>query len=223
MTIAQPMCYNVTAHQLFSRCYPGCTPDSDCYPCDPCGPDTVCNPRGSSDEEMGCYPCSPCNPDASCYPCSPCNPDARCYPCSPCNPDALCYPDNTGDCNPDVSCPPDDSDDDGGSGCFLTSACVCAMGLTDDCEELQLMRALRDKRKLYDNAFIDLIKEYYVIAPQIVSAINKRSDSATVYHDIYNSLVRPCVDAIKQNNEREAIALYIDKVLMLKNQYLEVL
>ena len=200
------MYYNVTLYADDDRCYPGCNPDSDCNPCNPCGPDTVCNPRNSSDEEMGCYPCSPCNPDAECSPCNPCNPDSRCYPCSPCRPDMLDESDN---------------DNNGDSGCFLTSACVEALGLPDDCEELQVLRVLRDKRKLYDDAFASLVHEYYIIAPKIVKAIDSMPECNAIYHDIYYSLVKPCVAFVKQNQENEAIKLYTDIVLKLTKIYLE--
>lgn len=192
----QAQYYDVSSYNEDNRCYPGCNPDSDCYPCNPCGPDTVCNPQNSSDEDMDCYPCRPCNPDT----------DSRCYPCSPCGPDAR-----------------DESDDDnsGGSGCFLTSACVEALGLPDNCEELQILRVLRDKRRLYDDAFDSLVRQYYEIAPKIVKAIDAMPERKAIYHGIYDSLVKPCVDFVKQNRENDAIQRYTDAVLELKGIYLE--
>ena len=41
----------------------------------------------------------------------------------------------------------DGSSDDNDSGCFLTTACIRAKGLPDDCMELQTLRAYRDDRR----------------------------------------------------------------------------
>lgn len=177
-------------------CYPGNLEESNCYPCYPCGPDTSCNPRNSSDEDMDCYPCRPCNPDT----------DSRCYPCSPCSPDTR---------------NDDDDDSSSGSGCFLTSACVEAIGLTDDCEELTRLRVLRDKRRLFDESFADLVKDYYHIAPTIVSNIESKPTRLTIYHRIYDELVAPCVELIKKNKENDAIQKYTEYVLKLKTLYFE--
>ena len=178
-----------------SACYPGDLDESDCYPCNPCGPDTSCNPRGSSDEDMDCYPCHPCNPDT----------DSRCYPCSPCSPDTR----------------DDDSSSGSGSGCFITSACTETLGLPDNCDELQTLRVLRDKRILYDDSFGKLVKEYYSIAPRIVSVIDGKLDRRAIYEQIYRTLVKPCTDLVKVNKENEAVERYSSIVMQLKEQYLE--
>ena len=54
------------------------------------------------------------------------------------------------------------------SGCFLTSACVEAKGLPDDCRELTVLRNFRDT---YLKASADGqrdVCEYYHVAPMIV-------------------------------------------------------
>ena len=202
---------------------------SGCYPCNPCTPDQT------NDDGSQCYPCNPCSPDqlgeggSQCYPCNPCGPDQRgddgsqCYPCNPCSPDqtdvggSQCYP-----CNP---CSPDQGESSyngGGSsgGCFITSACTESMGLSDRCEELQMLRVLRDKRVFYDDQFKALVKEYYIVAPKIVSAINRRSDRKELYADIYHEMVLPCVEMIKENRENEAVSLYTKYVYLLKARFL---
>lgn len=202
-----------------------------CYPCSPCSPDMT--------DENGaqCYPCNPCSPDqlgangSQCFPCHPCSPDqhnddgSQCYPCHPCSPDqrsaggGQCYPCNP--CSPDQgSSTSSSSTTDSSSGCFLTSACVKSMGLPDNCDELQTLRAFRDKRKLYDSAFKALVEEYYVIAPQIVDAINQKENAGAIYSDIYSGMVKPCVSLIKTNRDNEAISLYSKMVLNLKERYL---
>ena len=201
-----------------------------CYPCNPCVPDQT-NEDGSQ-----CYPCHPCSPDqlrsggGQCYPCNPCSPDQRsddgsqCYPCNPCSPDQRdeggnqCYP-----CHP---CMPDQGEADSSSGsssssggCFITGACTESMGLADDCDELQTLRALRDKRRLYDAEFDALVKEYYRIAPIIVQAIDASQDRKSTYAELYETMVKPCVNMVKANRENEAVALYTRTVLQLKQRY----
>ncbi|MBR5095081.1 MAG: hypothetical protein IK095_08305 [Oscillospiraceae bacterium] len=105
-------------------------------------------------------------------------------------------------------------------GCFLTSACVEARGLADDCHELQVLRAYRDGylRALPEGPAE--IEEYYAIAPQIVEAIRQRSDAAQIFDGIYETLVRPCVELIERGEPGAAHALYRETALRLKEQYL---
>ena len=202
----------------------------NCYPCSPCSPDMT--------DETGaqCSPCNPCSPDqlgvggSQCYPCHPCSPDKRrddgsqCYPCHPCSPDQTstlggqCYPCNP--CSPAEGSAPNSTTPGGSSGCFITSACVESMGLDDDCGELQTLRALRDKRRLYDRDFDALVKEYYIIAPKIVCSIDSQQNRKDIYEEIYKHMVIPCVNLIKQNQEDEAVVLYEETVMSLKRKYL---
>ena len=93
------------------------------------------------------------------------------------------------------------------------------MGLPDDCDELQTLRAFRDQRKEKDPAFADLVREYYAIAPQIVDCINNSGDSGSIYLQLYKELVVPCVQLIKQDREEEAISLYTGHVRRLQKTY----
>lgn len=201
---------NVSSASLSAGCNP-CSPDevrdgSQCNPCHPCYPDQI------TDGEQ-CNPCHPCYPDqltggSQCNPCHPCYPDQiteseQCNPCNPCNPDQW-----------------RDGGNSSGGGCFITSACVETLNLPDDCDELQTLRVLRDKRKLYDQQFSALVEEYYRIAPAIVSAIDHMPDRLARYRDIYERMVVPCVAMVKQNRENDAVQLYTDTVLELKCRYL---
>ena len=108
----------------------------------------------------------------------------------------------------------------GGGGCFLTSACVEAKGLPDDCHELTVLRRFREEylRPLPEGE--TEIAEYYDIAPQIVSTIRLREDSLSIFSDIYDSLVKPCVDLIEKGENEVAHTIYKDRVHKLKEQYL---
>jgi hypothetical protein len=65
-----------------------------------------------------------------------------------------------------------DSSSSSSGGCYLTTACVNAMGFSDNCFELTVLRNYRDSILLKTPHGKKAIREYYIIAPQIVSAIN---------------------------------------------------
>ncbi len=195
----------------FLSCNP-CSPDevrggSQCNPCNPCSPDQI---RGGSQ----CNPCNPCSPDqlrggSNCFPCNPCSPDeirggSQCNPCNPCSPDQMSG----------------GSSGTSSSGCFISSACVKSKGLPDNCEELQTLRAFRDAKKAKDPAFLELVNEYYRIAPAIVEKIDSLSNAKDIYQELYINLVCGCVALIKDNKEDEAVVLYTNIVRELQNEYL---
>lgn len=105
-------------------------------------------------------------------------------------------------------------------GCFLTTACVEAKGLPDDCDELQTLRSFRDTYLRSLDGGEEEIAEYYLAAPKIVESIKKRSDSAMVFDKIYNELVKPCVALIKAGDNQGAHELYKSYTLHLKQEYI---
>lgn len=107
----------------------------------------------------------------------------------------------------------------GSGGCFLTSACIDAKGLPDDCDELQTLRNFRDTYLRSLDGGQEEIVEYYLAAPKIVENIKKRSDSASVFDKIYDEMVMPCVELIKAGNNSGAHELYKSYTLRLKQEY----
>lgn len=100
---------------------------------------------------------------------------------------------------------------DGGSsggGCYLTSACVKAKGLPDDCHELETLRKFRDEWLKAREGGEKAVLEYYRIAPGITDAINERSDAAEIWERVYRELVLPCVALIEQGKHEDAYELY---------------
>lgn len=93
-------------------------------------------------------------------------------------------------------------------GCYLTSACVRAKHLPDDCKELQTLRAFRDNYlKLREDGEKD-IREYYEKAPLLVEKINASEKSSSVYNRIYEEMVLPCVKLIEAQEHESAYQLY---------------
>ena len=102
----------------------------------------------------------------------------------------------------------DSSDGAADEGCFLTSACVEAKGLPDDCEELTILRYYRDNYLVSHAGGKREIWEYYRIAPVIVKRINARANSKDIWNKIYEEMVLPCVRMIKTGAMEDAFQLY---------------
>ena len=106
-------------------------------------------------------------------------------------------------------------------GCYLTSACVQARGLADDCTELQTLRAFRDGWLMDQPYGSEIIHEYYHIAPAIVASIDQKPNAAAIYDAIYTQVVLPCVAFIQKQKNEDAVKIYSDTVRALKNYFVE--
>ncbi|MFA6588200.1 MAG: CFI-box-CTERM domain-containing protein [Patescibacteria group bacterium] len=104
--------------------------------------------------------------------------------------------------------------------CFLTTACVSAIGLPDDCAELQALRRFRDTYVAALPTGPDDIQEYRSIAPKIVSRISSRPNAADLYREIFTNIVRPCVNLINCGQFAEAYLLYKQKLHELRTRFL---
>ena len=105
------------------------------------------------------------------------------------------------------------------SGCFLTSACVTAKGLPDNCHELRTLRTYRDTWLSKADGGLAAISHYYIVAPKIVDAIDNLPNSKEIYDMIYEKMVRPCVLFIEQEKFTEAFILYRTMTLQLADAY----
>ena len=104
-------------------------------------------------------------------------------------------------------------------GCFLTSACVSAKGLSDNCHELQTLRHYRDNWLSKTEGGLAAIAHYYIVAPKIVAAIDKRNERIEIYEKIYEEMIQPCVEFIEQKKYQDAFELYKRMTLQLADQY----
>ncbi len=119
------------------------------------------------------------------------------------------------------NCPFKTSSSSSSTVCFLTTACVAAKNLPDDCYELETLRGFRDS---YIKGLANgekIIKEYYDIAPKIIDAIEKEPNAECIFKKLFEELVQPCVHYIEQNQNEMAYALYEKTVLKLKEKYLK--
>jgi len=99
--------------------------------------------------------------------------------------------------------------------CFLTTACVTARGLPDDCEELQVLRTFRDGylRRLPEGPA--LIEEYYARAPRIVELISRRDDARRIWEEVYQTL-RAAVHQVQRHEPEAALRTYCALVRTLE-------
>ena len=104
-------------------------------------------------------------------------------------------------------------------GCYLTSACVEAKGLADNCPELTLLREFRDGWLTEQSFGKQAIEEYYRIAPEIVVAIDRKDSAKNIWSELYESLVAPCVELIRQGEYEKAYQLYWSHAIALKRTY----
>ena len=105
-------------------------------------------------------------------------------------------------------------------GCYLTSACVEAENLSDNCVELATLRNFRESYVLSTEEGRLDIEHYYNVAPEIVNKINTLTNSQSVFKELYNTLVVTSVELIKQGELQTAYKLYKDKSIELENTYL---
>lgn len=117
-------------------------------------------------------------------------------------------------------CPNYKPADSSSSGCYLTSACVEAMGLCDNCFELTTLRDFRDNWLSKQTGGPEEIAEYYRIAPSIVDRIHSSENSLQTLKGLFDDLVRPCVELIQSGKNEAAHRLYRTTTEELKKRYL---
>lgn len=115
-------------------------------------------------------------------------------------------------------CPNFQPDKDPG-GCYLTSACVEAMGLCDCCNELTTLRRFRDNWLANQPNGQAEINEYYQIAPTIVERIHSKPNSLEILKELYETLIVPCVEHIQAGRNEAAHELYRASTISLKETY----
>lgn len=107
----------------------------------------------------------------------------------------------------------------GSSGCFVTTACIRAKNLPDDCYELETLRRFRDTYVKLQPTGKDDIALYYANAPLIVKRISELPNANEIFLALYQELVLPCVNLIDKEEYAKAYELYLNITLQLKNKY----
>lgn len=106
-----------------------------------------------------------------------------------------------------------------GGWCIITSAACAALHKPDDCDELNTLRAYRDKMKSENPLIAALIEEYYRVAPELVQKISSEVDAENIFSKLWQNSIAETYNLIQEGKNHAATALYIDMVQGLCNKY----
>ena len=105
--------------------------------------------------------------------------------------------------------------------CFITTAICEHYGKPDDCYELTLLRRFRDNWLFNQENGENLIKEYYAVAPDIVSEIERSDESNGEYGRIFTKYIEPCIKLIELSAYETCKKLYMMMVYELEKKYIK--
>lgn len=101
--------------------------------------------------------------------------------------------------------------------CFITTAICTHEGKPDDCEELTAFRGFRDGW-MRENGDVDLIEEYYEIAPAIVTAIDFGDDPEARYAALRRDYLGPCYRLLQDGKMQACREKYVEMVRDLQKE-----
>lgn len=104
--------------------------------------------------------------------------------------------------------------------CYITTAVCESMGKPDDCYELRAFRSFRDNYLMKSEEGRNLVEEYYDIAPGIVMMINMQKESGSIYDQIYEEYLAPCLEFIEQEKREACKEHYVSMIRGLEKKYL---
>ena len=106
-------------------------------------------------------------------------------------------------------------------GCYISTACIHAKGLPDNCLELNILRVFRDKILLPNSKGRRAVREYERFAPELVLAINSQHpiQRDKIYQEVYRKIDR-AVSAIRSGDFKKAFEDYREMSLALKRDFL---
>lgn len=105
-------------------------------------------------------------------------------------------------------------------GCYITTATCLALSKSDDCFELSVIRHFRDNWLAKQKNGIEIINEYYKIAPVIVENININNNRIKVYKEIWDVYLKCFFELIMSGNNKKAKVVYLKMVDILSKEYL---
>ena len=104
--------------------------------------------------------------------------------------------------------------------CFITTATCAFEGKPDDCAELTAFRAFRDGW-LTEHGGKDMIEEYYMVAPSIVTCIELCDDREARYAELRERWLTPCYRALREKRYADCRDTYTNMVQTLEERYLQ--
>lgn len=104
------------------------------------------------------------------------------------------------------------NDDGSGTFCFITTAVCELLGKSDDCAELNALRAFRDNWLRHTPDGEALIEEYYATAPILVSRMKASDRCDTVCKTLWEKYILPCLCLIEAKDFEACKLHYIRMV-----------
>lgn len=105
------------------------------------------------------------------------------------------------------------------SGCYITTIVVDILGYEDNCEVLQVLRNFRENYLKTNIEYLPLLFEYDIVGPLIAKYIKLEKNKYQLCLNLMKYFLLPCVHLIKEEKYKEAIEVYKNMVLHLKDNY----
>lgn len=105
------------------------------------------------------------------------------------------------------------------SGCFITTVVCDILGKEDNHELLNNFRNFRDNILQKDKKYEEILKNYDTVGPVVGDAIYKDEDRIKLSLVLYNNILKPINELIKQEKYDEACEQYYVMTLKLINYY----
>jgi hypothetical protein len=103
--------------------------------------------------------------------------------------------------------------------CFISTAVCTALGRPDDCDELNAFREFRDGYLARQPGGEGLIRDYYLLAPMIVTAINASKEADSVYRSIWTDHLSKCLFLYERHDFEACRDAYVQMVNLLRERW----
>jgi len=101
--------------------------------------------------------------------------------------------------------------------CLITLTCVMVMGLSDNCEELTILRKFRRDHLVGTPTGNTILQEYKETSSKIIDWVEIKDNRANLYSDLFQRLVRGSIHLIKSGKTDDAINNYLTIVKEYEN------
>lgn len=103
--------------------------------------------------------------------------------------------------------------------CFITTVLCEILGLPDNHETLNTLRAFRDNILQKDKQYEEILKIYDIIGPMLAYRLKIDKNKEQLASELYNLSLLPIIEEIKNKNYAKAIKHYIYMTLSLISSY----
>lgn len=98
----------------------------------------------------------------------------------------------------------------GSSGCFITTALCKILSMPDDNKYLMSLRKFRKEYLQKNEDGLKILVKYDVVGPQISQRLNEDSGKFNFAYILFENYIKPTVSSLDENKYEEAIAKYTE-------------